>query len=96
MDAYENVYMELHLVKVNAHAAVRWSNKTRTAAANKQTGLESFMITRILLLVLNSVFQRFLQCLQGVYCSILHCPLNACWQYIIALKQIIAMPQMVP
>lgn len=68
MDAQENVYMEWHLFEVNA---VKWSNETGTAAAHKQTGLKSFMITRFLLLALNSVFQRFLQCLLGfivVYC----------------------------
>lgn len=71
MDAQENVYMRWHLFKVNAHTAAEWSNKTGTAAADKQTGLESFMVTGFLLLVLNSVFQRFLQCLLGfivVYC----------------------------
>lgn len=71
MDAQENVYMEWHLFEVNAHTAVKWSNRTGTSAAHKQTGLKSFMITRFLLLALNSVFQRFLQCLLGfivVYC----------------------------
>lgn len=60
--------MEWHLLKVNAHTAVKWSNKTGIAAAHKQTGLKSFMITRFLLLALNSVFQRFLQCLLGIHC----------------------------
>lgn len=86
MDAQENVYMEWHLFEVNAHTAVKWSNRTGTSAAHKQTGLKSFMITRFLLLALNSVFSKVSAVLTGVYCSILHCPLNACWQYIIALK----------
>lgn len=51
--------MGWHVFKVNAHTAVKWSNKTGTAAAHKQTGIKSFMITRFLLLALNSVFKGF-------------------------------------
>lgn len=66
MDARENVYMKWHLFKANAHSAVKWSNKTRTAAADIQTGLESFIITRFLLLVLNSVFKGFCSAYWGL------------------------------
>lgn len=56
---------------LQAHTAVKWSNETGTAADDKQTGLKSFMITMFLLLAINSILQRFLQCLLGfivVYC----------------------------
>lgn len=71
MDAQENVYMKWHLFKVNAHTVAGRSNQTGTVAADKQTRLESFVIITFLLLVLNSVFQRFAQCLMEfivVYC----------------------------
>lgn len=66
MDAQENVYMKWDLFKVNAHAVAEWSDKTGTAAADKHTGLKSFMITRFLLLVLNSVFKGFCSAYWGL------------------------------
>lgn len=57
--------MDWHLFEVNAHAAVRWSNKKATAAADKQE-FKSFVIRRFLLLHLNSVFSGFCSAYWGL------------------------------